>query len=77
MTVAQKKKILAQKLLQTDDKQILKAIESILDPTEKHVDLSAAQKKELDKRLADHQAGKLKYFTIEQVRKNVLQALKK
>jgi putative addiction module component (TIGR02574 family) len=77
MTVAQKKNQLAQKLLQTEDKHILKAIESILDPKEDYIELSPAQKKDLDKRLADHKAGKLKNYTIEEVRKEVLKALKK
>lgn len=58
MTVAQNKIQLAQKLLQTNDKRILKAIESILDPKEEYAELTAVEKKELDKRLADHKAGK-------------------
>ncbi len=77
MTVAQNKIQLAQKLFQTKDKRILKAIESILNPEEEHVELSAAQKKDLDKRLADHKAGKLKYYTIDEVRKAVVKAIKK
>ena len=35
------------------------------------IELIASQKKELDKRLADHKAGKLKYYTIDEVRKAV------
>lgn len=77
MTLAQNKIQLAQKLLQTKDKRILKAIESILDPEEEHIALSPAQKKDLDKRLADHKSGKLKYYTIAEVRKTVLKAIKK
>ena len=77
MTVAQNKIQLAQKLFQTEDKRILKAIESILDPNEESVELTASQKKDLDKRLADHAAGKLKYFTIDEVRKAVVKAIKK
>lgn len=77
MTVAQSKVQLAQKLLQTEDKRILKAIESILDPDEDYLELSPAQKKDLDKRLAAHKAGKLNYYTIDEVRKAVLKASKK
>ncbi len=77
MTVAQSKVQLAQKLLQTEDKRILKAIESILDPEEDYLELSPAQKKDLDKRLAEHKAGKLSYYTIDEVRKAVLKASKK
>lgn len=77
MTVAQNKIQLAQKLFQTKDKRILKAIESILDPEEEYFELSPAQKRDLDKRLADHKAGKLSYYTIEDVRKAALKAIKK
>jgi putative addiction module component (TIGR02574 family) len=77
MTVAQTKIQLAQKLLQTEDKHILKAVESILNPVEEHIELSSEQKKDLDKRLADHKAGKLKYFTIDEVRSAVNKAIKK
>jgi putative addiction module component (TIGR02574 family) len=77
MTVSQKKNLLVEKLLQTEDKHILKAVESILDPQEDYVELSSAQKKDLDRRLADHKAGKLKYYTAEEVKNAVIQALKK
>lgn len=77
MTAAQNKIQLAQKLFQTKDKRILKAIESILDPQEEYLELSPAQKRDLDKRLADHKAGKLSYYTIEEVRKAALKAIKK
>lgn len=77
MTVAQNKIQLAQKLFQTEDKRILKAIESILNPEEESFQLTPAQKKDLDKRLADHKAGKLKYFTMDEVRKAVIKAIKK
>ncbi len=77
MITAKNKILLAQKLFDTEDKRILKAVESILNPSEQTVDLTSAEKKELDKRLADHKAGKLKYYTIDEVRKAVLQAIKK
>ncbi|MDX2173811.1 MAG: addiction module protein [Bacteroidota bacterium] len=37
---------------------------------------TATQKKELDKRIADHKAGKLKYYTIDEVKKAVFRAIK-
>ena len=77
MTVAQNKIQLAQKLFQTEDKRVLKAIESILNPQEENVELTPAQKKDLDKRLADHKAGKLNYFTMDEVKKAVFKAVKK
>lgn len=39
--------------------------------------LSSAQKQELDKTLADHKAGKLKYYTIEQARTQIYGTKKK
>lgn len=72
MTVAQNKILLAQKLFQTNDKEILKAVESILDPQEEYFELSASQKKELDTTLAEHKAGKLKYYTLEEAKKIIL-----
>lgn len=77
MTLAQSKIQLAQKLFQTEDKQVLKAVASILNPDEQYAELTAEQKKDLDKRLADHKAGKLKYFTAEEVKYAALQAIKK
>ena len=44
---------------------------------EEATELTTAQKKELDKRLADHKAGKLKYYTIDEVKKAVFKAIKK
>jgi putative addiction module component (TIGR02574 family) len=76
MTIAQSKIQLAQKVLQTDDRHILKAIEALFNQ-EEDTNLSSAQKKELDKRLADHKAGKLKYYTMGEVKKAVHKAIKK
>ena len=45
--------------------------------SEEEHELTAAQKRDLDKRLADHKAGKLKYYTIDQVKKAVSNAIKK
>ncbi len=79
MTLAQSKLNLVQKVLQTEDKRILKAIKLIFDKEEGDNDfeLSPAQKKELDKRLADHKNGKLKYYTIDEVKKVVFKTAKK
>ena len=68
---------LAQKLLQTENKHILKTIDLLLNQEDEIVELTAAQKKDLDKRLADHKAGKLKYYTLDEVRKSVFKAIKK
>jgi hypothetical protein len=72
MTVAQNKILLAQKLFQTNNKEILKAVEPILDPQEEYFELSASQKKELDVTLAEHKAGKLNYCTLEEAKKIIL-----
>lgn len=65
----------------TKDNEILEAVYTILKRTiveeEEATELTAAQKKDLDKRLADHKAGKLKYYTIDEVRKSVFKAIKK
>ena len=64
----------------TKDNEILEAVYTILKKAseEDHGhELTPAQKRDLDKRLADHKAGKLKYYTIEQVKKAVSKAIKK
>lgn len=74
------KKEIYQAIDSTKDNEILEAVYTILKRTvveEDTTELTAAQKKDLDKRLADHKAGKLKYFTIDEVRKSVLKAIKK
>jgi len=76
------KKEIHQAIDDTKDNEILEAVYTILrkasrEEVEELEELSAAKKKELDKRLADHKAGKLKYYTIDEVRKSVLKALKK
>lgn len=75
------KKEIHQAIDDTKDNEILFAVYTILKKAssteEELASLTSAQKKDLDKRLADHKAGKLKYCTIEQVRSSVLSALKK
>jgi protein-arginine kinase len=66
----------------TSDNTILEVVHTILKRTlveenEAGDGLSKEQKKELDKRLAKHKAGTLKYYTIDEVRKAVLKGIKK
>ena len=63
----------------TKDNEILEVVYTLLRRSieEESTELTSKQKKELDKRLAEHKAGKLKYYTIEEVRKAVSKAFKK
>lgn len=76
MTVAQKKNQLAQKLLQTEDKHILNAIELLFAQEEESFDLTTAQKRELDKRLAEVESDKAKFYSLSEVKKMVRKNLK-
>ena len=81
MKTAPLKKEIYHAIDNTKDNEILEAVYTILRRTmveeEEPTELTATQKKELDKRLADHKAGKLKYYTIDEVRKAVFKAIKK
>ena len=80
MTQSALKKRIYQAIDSTNDDEILEAVFTILKRTvleEEAPYLNAAQKKELDQRLADHMGGKLKYYTMEEVKKATLKALKK
>ena len=80
MKTAALKKEIYHAIDHTKDNEILEAVYTILKRTvieEGATELSATQKKDLDKRLAEHKAGKLKYYTIDEVRKSVLKAIKK
>jgi putative addiction module component (TIGR02574 family) len=80
MKTATLKKEIYHAIDNTKDNEILEAVYTILKRTvveEEATELTAAQKKDLDKRLADHKAGKLKYYTIDEVRKAVFKAIKK
>lgn len=80
MTQSTLKKRIHQVLDNIKDDEILQAVYTILKRTAIEQDathLTAGQKKELDQRLADHRSGKLKYYTIEEVKKATLKALKK
>jgi hypothetical protein len=76
MTVAQKKNLLAQKLLQTENKHILKAIELLFSQEEDSFELSPSQKKEIDKRLAEVESGKAKFYSLSEVKKIVRKNIK-
>lgn len=76
MKVAQKKNELAQKLVQTEDKHILKAIELLFNQEEEGFELTMAQKNELDKRMAEVESGKAKFYTMSEVKKTVLKKLR-
>ncbi len=81
MKTADLKKEIYHAIDNTKDNEILEAVYTILKRTisgeEEATELTALQKKELDKRLANHKAGKVKYYTIDEVRKTVLKSLKK
>lgn len=76
MTVAQKKNLLAQKLLQTENKDILKAVELLFNQEEENIELSPSQKKELDKRLSEVESGKAKFYSLSEMKKIVRKNLK-
>jgi predicted GIY-YIG superfamily endonuclease len=82
MKTATLKKEIYQAIEITKHNEILEAVHTILMRTaiikdEEISDLTKEQKKDLDKRLAAHKAGKLKYYTIDEVRKAVLKGIKK
>ncbi len=64
-----------------NDNQILETVHTILKSTivenETISSLTNAQKKEIDLRLAKHKAGKLKYYTLDEVKKAVAKSLMK
>lgn len=60
--------------IDTADDKILQAVYTILEEHAKSKEehssmLTLEQKAELDKTLADHKAGKLKYYTVDQAKK--------
>ena len=79
MTTTALKKDIHKAVDHVSDNAILKAVYVILkkNTEEEEYQLTPAQKRELDKRLEDHRAGKLKYYTIEQVRKMAYKAIGK
>lgn len=77
MTVAQHKIQLAQKVLQTEDKNILNTIELIFNQEDEYCDLTKEQKNEIDKRMADYESGNAKTYSFDQVKKIVRKGFKK
>lgn len=71
MTIAQHKIQLAQKILQTDDKNILKTIEMIFEQQGESFELSASDKREIDKRLAEVESGKAKLYSFAEAKKMI------
>lgn len=60
------------------DNSILEAVYTLLNNTiNDEVELSARQKKELNKRLSEHKQGKLKYYSLSEVKSAALKNLKK
>ncbi len=77
MNIAQHKIQLAQRILSTEDKQIIKAIELIFTQEDDHCEITDDQKPELDKRLKDIESGKAKFYTWDQAKKIIRKKSKK
>jgi hypothetical protein len=77
MTVAQKKNQLAQKVLQTEDKHILKAIELLFNQEEESFELTDAQKRELDEQLDEIESGKAKFYSLNEAKRMIRKKQKK
>jgi hypothetical protein len=77
MTIAQSKVELAQKVLQTQDKQILKAVELIFSQAEEEFELSVNDLKIIAARKKAIMNGTEKTYTIAEVRKKLLKKLGK
>lgn len=77
MTTTALKTNIKKQINDLNDETILLSIHTILKEV-LHKDISESsltkeQKAELDETLSEHKAGKLKYYTIEQAKKNYLQ----
>jgi len=77
MALAQHKVQLVQKVLQTDDKNILKPIEIIFNQQNETFELNDADKQEINRRLVAVETGKLKLYTFDEVNKRISKNLKK
>ena len=79
MTTTTLKKGIQKAVENINDSEILQAVYTLLtkNADEEAYELTSAQKRELDRRLALHKRGKSKYYSLEEVRKNVLKALAK
>jgi putative addiction module component (TIGR02574 family) len=78
MTTTTLKKSIHKAVDHVNDSDILKAVYTILQKNaEEEYTLTTVQKRELDKRLAEHKSGKLKYSTFDEVKKAARKALHK
>jgi hypothetical protein len=77
MTIAQSKIELAQKVLQTQDKQILKAVELLFSQQDEDFELSGDDKRAIDVQLKEIESGKAKFYSMAEVKKMVRKHHKK
>ena len=71
MTIAQHKVELVQKVLQTQNRNILHTIELILNQAQEEFTFSKEDKIEIDERLQEYERGSAKTYSFEQVKKMV------
>ena len=75
MTTINLKKNIHKAIDKIEDQSLLLAVYTILEKqieTNEEYELTPAQKKELDRRLANHKSGKSKSYTWEAVKKSLL-----
>lgn len=75
MTTTILKKKLTKAISEIDDAGLLQAVYTILEKqlgSQSEYELTSSQKKELDRRVADHKAGRTKSYPWEEVKKNLL-----
>ncbi|MBI1782906.1 MAG: addiction module protein [Sphingobacteriales bacterium] len=78
MTTTLLKKKLTEAISKIEDEQFLEALHTIITSRQEEelYELSAAQQKELDRRLASYKAGKTKTYSWEEVKANLLKRKK-
>lgn len=72
MDVQSTKFAIIEKVIQTNDEDLLNEVQAILE--EEEIILTSRQKEELDERSARHKAGESKNFTWEEVKKSARSA---
>ena len=77
MNFTQNKIQLAQRILSTEDKNVVKAINLIFTQEDDHYEITDDQKPELDRRLKDIESGNAKFYTWEQAKKIIRKKAKK
>ncbi len=77
MNLASHKLELAQRLLATHDKNLLRAIDMLFTQEDEKFELNDAQKKEIDRRLQKIESGKAQLYSWEEVKKTFGKKLKK